>query len=143
MLRDGTAMAITITTLSGEIIDCDECSGVMERSDPPFSGDFNENGIFEPFCHDCGGGFKRKKNGIVATWQSTYIESMSDKRLLDIHHSICTRSCQPWLRSWMDKQNFLMKIRNICHSRRDIIDFYMNSPYNENNDFLEQKISIF
>jgi len=136
-------MAIPITTLSGEIIDCDDCSGVMERSDPPFNGDFNENGIFEPFCHDCGGGFKHKKNETIRACTSTYVESMSDTKILAIHHSICTRSYQPWLRSWLDEQNFLMMIKENCGSRRDLIDFYMASPYNENIDFLEKKISIF
>lgn len=136
-------MAITITSLSGEIIDCDDCSGVMERSDPPFSGDFNINGVLEPFCHDCGSGFKQHKNDAVGTCQSTYVESMSDNKLLDLHHAVCTRSGLPWLRGWMEKQQFLMMIRETCFSRRDLICFYIGSPYDDNVDFLEKRISLF
>jgi len=136
-------MAITITTLSGEIIGCDDCSGVMERSDPPFSGDFNENGFLEPFCHDCGGGFKHINDENNVICQSTFVKSISDTRLLDIHHKICTRSCQPWLRGWFEKQSFLNMIRESCLTRRDLIDFYMRPPYGENINFLEMIISLF
>lgn len=120
-----------------------DCIGKMELSDPPIGGDCDESGKRVAFCHDCGSGVKEVIDVIDNLCQSTYVRSISDNRLLSIHHAICTRLNLPWAKKWLEKQELLMKLRDCCHSRRDIIEFYSRKPYHENIDFLEKIITVF
>jgi len=139
-------MAIILMDRAGNEINCVDCSGIMELSDPPFSGDFNEEGQQEAFCNNYGHGFKHKNDEMVAKCQSTYIGSISDNRLLDIDQSICTEYHLPYLKKWQDKQDFLVLIRSTCFSRSDLINYYIsNIPSNfiVNVDYLEKIICPF
>jgi len=119
-------------------IDCVLCLGDMALSDPPVSGDFNEQGVQEPFCSECGTGFEHEIMENEKAVQSTFVNTISNKRFSDLIHKLYTRSGKKYL-NYSEKQEEIQDIRQNCDSRRELIDFLVEK-YNENTDFIESQI---
>lgn len=131
-LLDGIEMAIDIG------FDCLDCSGDMLLSDPPISSDFNEEGKQEAFCEDCLHGFPKNVEEIERTVETTFVNTLTNKKLNQILIVIHVRNGLPYLK-YAEKQEIVQDIRNNCSTRRSLID-YLVEKYNENEDFIESRV---
>ena len=131
-LLDGIEMAIDIG------FDCLDCSGDMLLSDPPISSDFNEEGKQEAFCEDCLHGFPKNVEEIERTVETTFVNTLTNKRLNQILIVIHVRNDLPYLK-YGEKQEIVQDIRTNCSTRRSLID-YLVEKYKENEDFIESRV---
>lgn len=123
-------------------INCNDCFGDMELSDPPILGDFNDQGSQDAFCDTCGNGFKNEIMKSERTASSTFTEVLSEKKLLHLHGKICKLIGRPYLHGYAEKQEFCQMIRDTCHTRKDLIDYYVDS-YKVDPDFWEENLFLF
>ena len=121
-------------------INCSDCSGVMELTDPPIGHEFNEQGVQEAFCNNYGHGFKREILHFDKTVQSTFVNALSNRKLGDIIHALRIRAGLPHLNN--KKQSAIQEIRTSCNTKVELIEFLVKK-YNENYNYLESKISLF
>lgn len=114
---------------NGNII-CDNCEdGVMEKPYPPASGDFNEDGILEHFCNECGYGFPREVNSIEIEIHAIF----SQRKLKKILHRLFTEHEFPYYR----KKQVKNEINQNCKDVDDVVTF-LDELFDEDTDFLEK-----
>jgi hypothetical protein len=109
---------------------CDNCNeGEMEKPYPPASGDFNEDGILEHFCNECGYGFPREVNNIEIEVRYVF----SQRKLKRIIHKLFTKNGFPYWR----KEPMRKEINQKCKDVDEVVSFF-DQLFDENVDFLEK-----
>lgn len=115
--------------------------GHLLLSDPPILLDFNEQGVQEAFCEDCGGGFKKELMEFKRTIQSTFVNALSNNKFKKLIKVIHINKRLRHLK-YREMENEIQTIRSTCSTKKDLID-YLSQIYHENPDFIEEKLSLF
>jgi len=108
---------------------CVEChNGLMQIAENPPSGDYDENGILEPFCNDCGSGFRHFLNGIP-------FFSISKRKIRLVVDKVFTRNGL----LYNNKKEVEDKIFETCRTRVEIIAI-LHEDCGEDIDFLKEML---
>jgi len=114
---------------------CEECFiGIMEQSNPPDSGDWNEDGFLEFFCNICGYGYKQF-NMLFGPYSQNKSNGLSKRKIRKVVDKVFTRQNLPY----NEKTTTENEIFDSCFTNNDVI-FFLYNVFNEDLVFLKNQL---